>query len=124
MVDEEFRVVQVEGSLHGWLEYHGPLPTTPGEAWDITFRKWLALAVNPGVDDGISETCGLCMFFAYEERGCGNCPIKKARHFGCKGTPFIEYSRAVREERVAAAKLAAMAELTFLTKVYLEQKTS
>lgn len=95
------------------LAYIGAPPENEGEAWDMTMDKWTILEKETGrdvlLDDGVSRTCGLCVYFE-----CPVCPISLAGHMGCENTPFYDYRMAVENNDVVAANEAAKDELEFL----------
>ena len=99
------------------LVYTGEKPTTIKGAWKITEMKWFILSVVtvPGdfiLDQGDSQTCGLCMLFS---NGCSGCPISSDGHPGCVGdTPYRDY---LETTTLKEAQQAARAELKYLRRL-------
>ena len=97
---------------------------TEGQAWDASIEKWKLIhrvcSQRRLIADGGIKTCGLCAlyFFGHEDE-CEDCPIKKAGHLGCAGTPYRDYLAAVEKGSLELAKQAAANEIDFLRSFHM-----
>jgi len=67
------------------------------------------------LDDGGIAISALCeLYFLGDQEQCADCPIRKAGHPQCQGTPYWDYQAALEVNNLPLAKAAAEEEMTFL----------
>ena len=96
-----------------------PIAISEDRAFQLSIEKWELIhkQCRQGIliDDGGVATCALCKlyFHGYSDK-CDECPIRKAGHPGCEGTPYHKYVDAYKNCNLSFAEEAARNEIKFL----------